>query len=347
MANKEVKFRKYNNKTELRNGDADEATFSVIRTTGCNQNENNGETGNIKDLFLGSTKMTDVYKSRKTGDNIRTTAEVGGIAAGTSLSELTNMSLGEVIDRMLFKTYPPSYTTPTLTIQGPSGSYLVGSSFPAISGHRTDKGKYTNYNNNLNYAGDPVSGSLTGTNISGGTVGISEIRISASIQFSAGPTPKDSDGNPYTGTNIPYPGGTVQSNTLVINPYYNWYATGTMVTNESVPAADDYYTTNKPLNALSIVNYMGIREVTVMLDLGGGDIENKHTIKVPGTIVSDSVKVFKEGTWKNYAWDEWYEDTGVDNTIHSGKSYHVYKMKDSAYVDGAVGGTRLKFTVRP
>ena len=352
MANTEIKFRKYNQKDDLLNDNAaNEATFSVIRTTECNKNDNNMRTGNIKDLFLGSTKMTDVYNSRKGFDDpeLRTTVEVGGIPAGTKLSDLTNMSLGEVIDKMLFKTFYPTHTNPSLTITGPSGDYLVGSSYPAISGYTPNRGKYNEYNNNLSYAGDVVSGSLTGNNINGGVVGISDILIRASISFSAGPTPKDSDGNNYTnsGNNIPYSGGTVNSNTLTIKPYFKWFATGSYVSNENSQAPDDFYTTNKPLNEMTVVTHMGIDNITVIVDLGGGDIENKHTIKVPGTIVSDSVKVFKEGTWKNYAWDEWYEDTGVDNTIHSGKSYHVYKMKDSAYVDGAVGGTRLKFTVRP
>lgn len=338
---KKIKFNKYNSEETFKQDEqVDNATFSVVRTV---IDEDGDDTNDIKDLYLHRTKLTDRYNSRVTKEDAVTSVTVGGLNAGTPLSELKEMSLGQVIDKMLFKTYAPSYTSPTLTITGPSGSKLVGTSYPAISGHTEDRGRYTNYNNGLSYAGDPVSGSFIGTNISGGTVGTSEIRISASIRFSEGPVPKDSDGNPYEGANIPYPGGIVQSNTLVITPYYNWFATGDKVTNESVPASDDFYTTPIDIRTLGSVNYMGIREVTVMLDVCGGNINKRQTIKVPGTV--SECKTYLNGTWVNYAFDDWYGEEGPE-TIN-GKSYNVYKMKPEAFASGPVGGTRLKFKIIP
>ena len=79
-----------------------------------------------------------------------------------------------------------------------------------------------------------------------------------------------------------------------------------------------------------------------MVDLGGGDINNKHTIKVPGLITD--CKTYVSGTWKNYSFDELYSHT--TETIN-GRIYYVYTMRDEAYVDGPVGGSRLKFTVNP
>lgn len=345
MANTEITFKKYNTRDEMISSpEVNEATFSVIRTTGCNENENNNNSGNIKDLYLGDTKMTDVYNSRKEGEDVRTTVEVGGIPAGTKLSDLTNMSLGEVLDKMLFKTFYPSYTTPTLTITGPSGDYLVGSSYPEISGYTPNKGKYTSYNNNLNYAGEPVEGSFVGTNTAGGTVGTETITIKGSITFSAGPTPKDSDGNNYTneGSNIPYVGGTVNSNELKIYPYYEWFATGESVSSETAPTID--YTSYIQLKRLGVVRSMGITKKTVMLDISGGDITHKQTIKVPGVI--ENVKVLVQGNWQNYNFSDLYDHNGTE--IRNGKTYHIYTMKDIAYPDGgSFGGSRLKFDVRP
>ena len=330
----EVKFRKYNDESTLNVDDAaDQATFSVV----------GHEEGDkfVKDLYLHKTKMTDVYNSRKNG-NVHTTATVGGIPAGTQLSTLTSMSLGEVIDMMLFKSYPPEHTNPTLTIQGTSKSLLVGSWYDPIQTYSTDKGKYTKYNNNLDYAGEPISGSYVGTNTNGGHIGTSAIIRKARINFAAGPIPKDSDGNPYTGNNMPYPGGTVWSNEITLTPYYNWYVTGKYVSSESVVTPDSYYTSIHELAKMTTVNYMGINNVTVMVDLGDGNINNKHTIKVPGNITN--VKVFKEGMWKEYAFSEWYDHT-ISSTQENGIYYHIYTMKDSAYANGSVGGTRLKFTV--
>ena len=137
MAKNKIKFNKYDSKKNYdrakNNGEVDKATFSVVRTENCNENENNNNTGDIKDLYLSDTKLTDVYKSRKTGNDVRTTVTVGGLPAGTMLSELTNVSLGEVLDKILFKTTTPTIKTPPSMSISYNIDYSVGTEFPEIT----------------------------------------------------------------------------------------------------------------------------------------------------------------------------------------------------------------------
>ena len=352
MAKNKIKFNKYNSKSNYdrakNNGEVDNATFSVVRTSNCNENENNNNTGDVKDLYINDTKLTDVYNSRKANGS-RTSVSVGGLPAGTDISTLTNMSLGEVLDKILFKTTTPTIkTNPSMSISYSPVDYLVGTTFPEIT------------NSNISVNGGMYQLEIDGSNTNQGVVSngfdrIEEIvytpsdrvtvsgtnKITVKVRIKSGPTPTDSDGNPYTSTTpqIPYQGG-ILNGTITIYPYYDWFATGVAITSEKAPQID--ITKKYPLTKLEFVRNLGISEKTVMLDIGGGDIENKHTIKVPGII--SNCKTFVSGTWKDYAFDELYTHTTEQI---NGKNYYIYTMKDEAYVSGAVGGSRLKFTVNP
>lgn len=352
MAKNKIKFNKYNSKSNYdrakNNGEVDNATFSVVRTPDCNVNENNNNTGDVKDLYINDTKLTDVYNSRKANGS-KTSVSVGGLPAGTDISTLTRMSLGEVLDKILFKTTTPTIKTPPdISISYSPVDYLVGTTFPEI----------TNSNISVNCGMYQLEKDGSYENrgvVSDGFDSIEEIvytpsdrvtvagtnKITVKVRIKSGPTPTDSDGNPYTSTTpqIPYQGG-VFNKSVTIYPYYDWFATGKEVEKETSPQID--ITKKYPLTTLKFVRNLGISEKTVMLDIGGGDIQNKHTIKVPGRI--SDCKTFVSGTWKDYAFDELY--TYTTEQIN-GKNYYIYTMKDEAYVSGAVGGSRLKFTVNP
>ena len=353
MAKNKIKFNKYNSKSNYdrakNNGEVDNATFSVVRTPDCNANENNNNTGDVKDLYINDTKLTDVYNSRKANGS-KTSVSVGGLPAGTDISTLTRMSLGEVLDKILFKTTTPTIKTkPSMSISYSPVDYLVGTTFPEIT------------NSNISVNGGMYQLEIDGSNTNQGVVSngfdsIEEIvytpsdrvtvsgtnKITVKVRIKSGPTPTDSDGNPYTSTTpqIPYQGG-VLNGTVTIYPYYDWFATGKEVEKETSPQIIDI-TKKYPLTKLKFVRNLGISKQTAMLDIGGGDIQNKHTIKVPGRI--SDCKTFVSGTWKDYAFDELY--TYTTEQIN-GKNYYIYTMKDEAYVSGAVGGSRLKFTVNP
>lgn len=354
MAKNKIKFNKYNSKSNYdrakNNGEVDNATFSVVRTPDCNANENNNNTGDVKDLYINDTKLTDVYNSRKANGS-RTSVSVGGLPAGTDISTLTRMSLGEVLDKILFKTTTPTIKTdPSVSIISYSPvDYLVGTTFPEItkSNISVNRGMYQlEIDGSYENRGDVSDGfdsieeivytpsdrvTVAGTN-----------KITVKVRIKSGPTPTDSDGNPYTSTTpqIPYQGG-VFNGTVTIYPYYDWFATGVAIESETSPQID--ITKKYPLTTLDVVRNLGISEKNdIMLDIGGGDMQNKHTIKVPGRI--SNCKTFVSGTWKDYAFDELY--TYTTEQIN-GKNYYIYTMKDEAYVSGAVGGSRLKFTVNP
>ena len=284
MAKNKIKFNKYNSKSNYdrakNNGEVDNATFSVVRTPDCNANENNNNTGDVKDLYINDTKLTDVYNSRKANGS-RTSVSVGGLPAGTDISTLTNMSLGEVLDKILFKTTTPTIkTNPSMSISYSPVDYLVGTTFPEIT------------NSNISVNGGMYQLEIDGSNTNQGVVSngfdrIEEIvytpsdrvtvsgtnKITVKVRIKSGPTPTDSDGNPYTSTTpqIPYQGG-ILNGTITIYPYYDWFATGVAITSEKAPQID--ITKKYPLTKLEFVRNLGISEKTVMLDIGGGDIEN-------------------------------------------------------------------------
>ena len=353
MAKNKIKFNKYDSKSNYdrakNNGEVDNATFSVVRTPDCNANENNNNTGDVKDLYINDTKLTDVYNSRKANGS-KTSVSVGGLPAGTDISTLTSMSLGEVLDKILFKTTTPTIkTNPSMSISYSPVDYLVGTTFPEItkSNISINRGMYQ-----LEKDGSYIDCGV----VSNGFDSIEEIvytpsdrvtvagtnKITVKVRIKSGPTPTDSDGNPYTSTTpqIPYQGG-VFDRTVTIYPYYKWFATGKKVEKVTSPQID--ITKKYPLTELKFVRSLGISKIDdIMLDMGAGDAEHPQTIKVPGRI--SNCKTFVSGTWKDYAFDKLY--TYIEEQIN-GKNYYIYTMKDEAYVDGAVGGSRLKFTVNP
>lgn len=351
---KKIKFNKYDSKENYRNAvadtDVDNATFSVVRTPDCNANDNNANTGDVKDLYLYKTKLTDVYNSRMSG-NPATSVTVGGLKAGTRLSELTNRSLGEVIDMMLFKTTYPTRTVAPGASLNYQQHWLVESEFPAVTTANIsiNQGRY-----DIEKDGKTVSAGVVSSGMQRFSATYSPSdrimrggnytnRITVSVELKAGPTPKDSDGNYYTATtpyHIPYEGGTINI-TTDLYPYYNWYATGETVTSESAQEID--YTKAVVLKRQSATHHMGFRQITVMVDLGSGDRNSPQTIKVPGTI--SDCKTYLNGTWVDYAFTEIYSDPvteRLDNT-----TFFVYRMRPEMYNDGPVGGTRLRFKVNP
>jgi hypothetical protein len=353
MAKNKIKFNKYNSKSNYdrakNNGEVDNATFSVVRTPDCNANENNNNTGDVKDLYINDTKLTDVYNSRKANGS-RTSVSVGGLPAGTDVSTLTSMSLGEVLDKILFKTTTPTIkTNPSMSISYKTIDYSVGTIFPEIT------------ESNISVNGGMYQLEIDGSYVNRGVVSngfdtIEEIvytpsdrvtvagtnKIAVKVRIKSGPTPTDSDEKPYTSTTpqIPYQGG-VLNKIVTIYPHYDWFATGVAIESETAPQID--ITSKYPLSKLKIIRSLGISKIDdIMLDIGGGDIQDKQTIKVPGKI--SNCKTFVSGTWKDYAFDELYTYT-IEQI--NGKNYYIYTMKDEAYVGGAVGGSRLKFTVNP
>ena len=350
MAKNKIKFNKYdsryNYKQAVINEEVDNATFSVVRTETSNENENNDGHGNIKDLYISDTKLTDVYNSRKP-NGMKTSVSVGGLPAGTEVSTLTNKSLGEVIDMILFRqTTPTIKTQPSFSVSYSPVDYLVGSTFPTVSngnitvnkgayqieidGKLIDRGVVSNGFDRIEEVVYTPSNRVTvsGTN-----------KIVVKVRLKSGPTPTDSDGNPYTSTSpqIPYNGG-VLSKTITLYPYYDWFATGKKITSENDQQID--ITRRFPLTKLGYVRSLGIEDKEVMLDMGGGDIDNRQTIKVPGRITN--CKTYVSGTWKDYAFDELYIQTFE---MINGRNYYVYTMRNEAYTDGPVGGSRLKFKV--
>ena len=350
---KQIKFNKYNSEENYKakiDVDVDNATFSVVKDK---------EHGEIKDLYLYKTKLTDVYKSRK-DDSAKTTVTVGGIPAETSLEDLKKLSLGEVIDMMLFKTtYPTIKRKPSVSITGYNQHVLIEKSddkftLPTVSNIKVDKGLYVlDINGEEKNLGDVSKGIIEPINIT--SVPASRTiqdgaYVNISVTLKGGDKPKDSDGKiDYESDEIPYKGET-KTIKVDIYPYYNWYATGISFTSENQPLID--YTQIIDCKIQKATHHIGIKDVNVMIDMGNGYyeikenneiIDKRQQIKVPGYI--KNCKTYVNGSWFDYDFEGIYGKPEIISDDISGKIYHLYTMKKEMFNDGPIGGVRLKFTV--
>ena len=71
---------------------------------------------------------------------------IGGLPAGTSVSDLSGRTFVSILDEMFFPTLQPTYTTPTITISNNNTTVEVGSTYSAnliASATKNDAGNFT------------------------------------------------------------------------------------------------------------------------------------------------------------------------------------------------------------
>jgi len=78
---------------------------------------------------------------------LETPSTIGGIPAGTSVADLSGKIFVEFVDTLLFPVVNPTYTIPTITIDGiSSGTREIGSTITAtlnLYGDKNDAGQFT------------------------------------------------------------------------------------------------------------------------------------------------------------------------------------------------------------
>lgn len=344
-----IKFNKYDSEDNYKNAlgsEVDKSTFSVVRTAGCNSNENNNNSGNVKDLYISDTKLTDVYNSRKidSSKDLETTVGVGGIPAGTKLSELTEMPLGMILDKMFFKTYRPRIKrNVSASISYSTVDFIVGSTIKEVTNSMVsvDNGVFEIEQPNGEFKETTtLSKGLSDISVSympsDRIVNDGTNKISVSINLLDGDSPKDSDGKSCD--DLKYNGGTIQK-TITIYPYFEWFAT-------SLKSGESYSKVND-ISTQTVKRSMGCSNVSgVEVDICGGNKEHPQVIKVPGNI--SNCKTYVQGNWVDYSFnDEWDVDTEeITNKNGVKKIYKVYTYKQGHFVDGSASGFKLKFDVK-
>lgn len=170
-------------------------------------------------MSKGDNKNFRLFFTPITSDNQKVSASIGDIKAGTPASELKKKTLSQLLDEMLFKTIYPTITqNADVSITPKAGDSAVGTSvefgtkITAID-HSYSQGQaklimesgdgetfnYTGAETStvLKYKGPSDSGEKSFPN-SGVTLGYGKYTFSATVNYAAGATLRDSKGNSGT-----------------------------------------------------------------------------------------------------------------------------------------------------
>lgn len=298
--------------------------------------------GGVSDVSIEGTtlKITMVGGSSKTinlaeilnykstlADNIATVNALGGIPAGTTVSQLKNKTFSQLFDELIFPTVNPTFESPTafLSLKNASTPTIQevgtkGASVPVAASFNTrydpgtikiagvkkqNRGGNLKANESFIYTNNTSDIKNFPTEILEGSI-IYKYRAA----YAQGPQPLDSKGNNYQ---TPLPAGTVDSAAVTVNGVYPYF---TNKDNNEVFAKLALTTSN----TLSAVKFKA-------------EGPNKHTFKLPAKYNLTKVELLNtlSGKYENYGTDKFTKTT--ENIEVQGKqvSYAVYTRNDAGF----------------
>jgi len=208
------------------------------------------ESKSVKDITLIDGVMTITYTDNSTttaevgsgkytsnieDKNVAMTTKYGDYVVGTKVSDLEGKTYDELFDGILFPTINPAHGTPSVSgfVLNPNVSPVeLGTNVASISEATLNKATWTNYNNNLAYAGNVTSTTYTFT-INGETYSsISDLAdktytdlgnhtYTVVIAYEAGEAPKNNKG--VTVNSLACPAGSKDA-TRTVNVTAPWFA---------------------------------------------------------------------------------------------------------------------------
>jgi hypothetical protein len=157
--------------------------------------------------LLRSSQESTIY-STPLADSIESNG-VGGISAGTTVSQIRGKNISEVIDLIVFPEQLPVYLAPTVSLTGSNPKLVkVGSTispFLSASFTQNDAGVVTGYS--LARNGTPVSSNQTFTDVNQLLSSPGTISYQGTFNYADGPIKNTSHGNPY-------PAGQISANNI-------------------------------------------------------------------------------------------------------------------------------------
>lgn len=163
---------------------------------------------------------------------VATVEKLGGIAAGTTVAQLTGKSYNEIFDTLIFPTVNPTFTAPTasISLKGYSNIQEIGATAPTTA----------NFTVGFNEGAITLAGVKQNNRAGAQDIEASKILYSSSkvedlpekvtsgamdyyyrAAYAEGPQPKDSKGNNYS---TPLATGTVDSNKVTVTGYRAAYS---------------------------------------------------------------------------------------------------------------------------
>lgn len=225
---------------------------------------------------------------------------VGGIKAGTKVSDLEGMTHSEILDAMLFPTINPTFIEPSATIKLSNYNRLqeVGSNAPTASNFATS------YNGGAILLNGVKKGDRAGEMTSDEVysldgdmprvIPLGNTRYVYRVNYAEGEQPKDNKGNDY---GSPLPSGYVESAPISVNGTYPWYIR--TIKQPLVEWGESMNTGNFTLAAT------GVAEQIIKLPKTLTEMKMLNTISNRMEVVSTS---------------DWKHSTEIINGI----TYHVY-----------------------
>jgi len=273
---------------------------------------------------------------------IAMTQTIGGLPAGTTVSDLDGDTISSVLDSLLFPTAPPTFSQPFVTLAGTSGLKVVGSDNTFTLVTTANQGTLSNPSGPL--AGDVTAASISGPQ--GITLGVSapngidDLTISnytavlgsnawtLTATFAQGPMPLDSTNSQYPSAQFP---GTPDKTSGVSFEGVYPYFLGTS-------AGEDQFT-ERALISFGSNNVQCLQDYAEDSGATGNPVLN-HRILVPvarsaGAI---TIQVFNPNGSGAAAWPDntafWTEGAQVQRTVENQPvDYRVFTK------DGSSGGS--------
>lgn len=310
---------------------ADDTSLVVNFGNKLLSDEDRAAIDNLKEALEGAG-FTANYETNLDPD-LATITALGGIPAGTKVSEYKNKPISKVIDDLLFPTVQPTVVVPKATLvlkSGVASIREIGSDAPVAANFTTtwDAGSIkigTNVQNTR--AGEKKSDVLyknTESNVVTATVekvATGTTLYYYKVYYTAGPAPLDSKGNAATNYTA-LPEGSVVSSSVSVYGVYPFYASTTDTNIAEGTVSKLPLTTNTKFTCT----------------LAAESATQKHVFKIPHTITKIELKD-PFGNWANQPLEDFVKTTESINVNGTDVTYNVYTRNQ-----GQNGETEFQIT---
>lgn len=265
--------------------------------------------------------LNDILYISALDDEVAMVNAVGGIAAGTTVKQLSKLkTVSEMFDELLFPTVQPTAVAPTasLSLTGYVATQEVGAAAPTEANFSKswNQGQIKIGNTVKNTrAGDKTSDKLYyGTSEDNAVANLTKVPYGATsyyyrVYYAAGPQPLDSKGNNATSISA-LPAGNVTSGAVTINGVYPFYA-----------------------NVAGGANFskLALTTATQFTQKLAGENPGKHTFKLPHNITKIEVLNTLSNQYEEYAVSNFTKTTEQIDVNGNSVQYNVYTRNDADF----------------
>ena len=270
---------------------------------------------NVADMFEGG-QMNVTYNSGL-DSTVATVEKLGGIAAGTTVAQLTGQTISKVLDTLIFPTIQPTITAPSASLSLKSG---VSNIKEVGDAGYTTKDFTSAFNQGAIKIGTSTQGPRAGakssdviyagseTNGIPNTVTVGTTNFYYKVQYAKGPVPLDSKGNPaasYTAL----PAGSVISSAVATYGVYPFYANIKNAAPSKLPLTKDL-------------------TFTATLAAEG---PNKHVFKLPHVVTKIEMLNTLSNKYEVYALENFTAGTEEIPVQGTNVKYNTYTRNDAGF----------------